>query len=141
MFKILIVDPNNPFRRTLKKILTARFPFVDIREASDERGASVMVQDFSPDLMFLEIHLPSGSGLDLARRLKRTHPDIIVVILTSYNLPEYQSAAADSGIEHLVPKDDWTGKDMTDLVQTILSDLDIKDPDPADRHHPQEYAS
>ena len=138
MFKILIIDPNVPFRRSLKKVLIAGFPFIDIREASDELGAAATVQYFTPDLVFLEIHLPAGSGLDLARRLKRAHPDIVIVILTSYNLPEYQSAAAESGVEHLVPKDDWTGQDITDLVHTILSDLDIKVPDSTDRHHPQE---
>ena len=138
MFKILIIDPNVPFRRSLKKVLIAGFPFIDIREASDERAAAATVQYFTPDLVFLEIHLPAGSGLDLARRLKRAHPDIVIVILTSYNLPEYQSAVEESGIEHLVPKDDWTGQDITDLVHTILSDLDIKVPDSTDRHHPQE---
>ncbi len=35
MFKILIVDPNGPFRHSLKKVLVNRFPIVDIQEASD----------------------------------------------------------------------------------------------------------
>jgi DNA-binding NarL/FixJ family response regulator len=140
MFKIAIVDPNEPFRRSLKKVLINRFPFVDIREASDAGEASAMVQDFGPNLIFIEIHLPSESGLDLARRLKSAHPDMIVVILTSYDIPEYRKAAAESGIEHLVPKDDWTGEDMIDLVQTILSDLDITDQNLPDRHQPQEYS-
>jgi CheY-like chemotaxis protein len=35
MFKILIVDPNDPFRQSLKKVLMNRFPFIDIQEASD----------------------------------------------------------------------------------------------------------
>jgi DNA-binding NarL/FixJ family response regulator len=140
MFKIAIVDPNEPFRRSLKKVLINRFPFVDIREASDAGEASAMVQDFGPNLIFLEIHLPSDSGLDLARRLKSGHPDMIVVILTSYDIPEYQKAASESGIEHLVPKDDWTGEDMIDLVQTILADHDIADQNLRDRHPPQEHS-
>ena len=70
MFKILIVDPNDPFRRSLKKVLVNRFPFVDIREASDGGEGLKMVQGFNPNLIFLEIHLPSESGLELARRLK-----------------------------------------------------------------------
>ena len=99
-----------------------------------------MVQDFGPNLIFLEIHLPSESGLDLARRIKSAHPDMIVVILTSYDIPEYQKAASESGIEHLVPKDDWTGEDMIDLVQTILADHDIADQNLRDRHPPQEHS-
>ncbi len=141
MFKILIIDPNDPFRRSLKQVLVNRFPFVDIREASDGRQGFDMVQNFGPNLLFIDIHLPSESGLDLARQIKIDHPDIIIVILTSYDLPEYTAAAKDSGIEHLDPKDDWTGEDMIALVHTILTDLNISDQSLRDHHQPQGYSS
>ena len=80
---------------------------------------------FDPNVIFLEIQLPAQSGLDLARKIKFDHPDIIIVILTSYDLPEYQAAAEESGVEHLIPKDEWTGMDMIDLVQLILSNQEI----------------
>ncbi len=126
MFKILIVDPNDPFRQSLKKVLVNRFPGVDIREASDGRQSLALVQEISPDIIFCEIHLPSENGLDFARQIKDEYPQTIVIILTSYNLPEYRAAVKDSGIEHLVPKDDWTAEDMIELVQTILSDQHVK---------------
>ena len=141
MFKILIVDPNDPFRQSLKKVLVNHFPFVDIREASDGRQGLDMVQNFRPNLLFIDIHLPSESGLDLARQIKIDHPDIIIVILTSYDLPEYKAAAKESGVEHLVPKDDWTGEDMIALVHTILTDLNISDQSLQDHHQPQGYSS
>ena len=127
MFKILIVDPNDPFRQSLKKVLANRFPFIDIQEATDGTECMEKVNLFDPNLIFLEIHLPAQSGLVLARRIKIVRPDIIIVILTSYNLPEYQTAAEESGIDHLVPKDTWTGVDMIDLVQLILSDHEINE--------------
>ena len=141
MFKILIVDPNDPFRRSLKQVLVNRFPFVDIREAPDGIQCLELVQSFIPNLIFLEIHLPSESGLDLARQIKIDHPDIVIVILTSYDLPEYQAAAKKSGIEHMVPKDAWTGEDMMALVHSILADLNIIDQIPRGRHQPQGYSS
>jgi DNA-binding NarL/FixJ family response regulator len=128
MFKILIIDPNDPFRQSLKKILINRFPFIDIQEASDGTEGMDKVDTFDPNLIFLEIRLPTKSGLDLARRIKSDHPDIVIVILTSYDLPEYQIAAEESGVEHLVPKDRWTGGDMIDLVQVVLSDQQIDGP-------------
>jgi DNA-binding NarL/FixJ family response regulator len=130
MFKILIVDPNDPFRRSLY-----------MREASDGREGLGMLQCFQPNLIFLEIHLPADSGLDLARRVKIDHPEIIIVILTSYDLPEYRAAAKVSGVEHLVPKDDWTGEDIVALVHTILADLNINDQNHYDRHLPQKHSS
>jgi DNA-binding NarL/FixJ family response regulator len=123
MFKILIVDPNDPFRRSLKKVLMSRFPFVDIQEAADGDEGMQKLEAHHPDLIFLEIHLPAETGLDLAGRIKADHPDITIVILTSYDLPEYKIAVEQSGVEHMVPKDDWTGEDMIALVQSILLDL------------------
>jgi len=132
----IIVDPNDPFRRSLKKILINRLPFVDIQEAADAAEGLEMVQGFAPNLIFLEIHLPSASGLDLARQIKSAYPDIIIVILTSYDILEYQKAAEESGIEHLVPKDAWTGAEMIELVHSILSNLEINGPNLQDRHNP-----
>ncbi|MBW2479952.1 MAG: response regulator, partial [Deltaproteobacteria bacterium] len=81
------------------------------------------VETFQPDLIFLEIHLPTETGLGLAGRIKAVHPDIVIVILTSYDLPEYKLAVEQSGVEHMVPKDDWTGEDMIALVQSIFAKL------------------
>jgi DNA-binding NarL/FixJ family response regulator len=141
MFRILIIDPNDPFRRSLKKVLHNRFPLVDIQETADGKEGLHKVEVFDPNLIFLEIHLPAESGLDLAGRIKAGHPDIIIVILTSDDLPEYQTAAEQLGVEHMVPKDDWTGEDMTALVQSILSDLEIDEQGDQDPDKPRRQTS
>ncbi len=133
MCKILIIDPNDPFRRSLKKVLINRFPSVEVREAADGDEGLPIVEAFQPDLIFLEIQLPTETGLDLAGRIKAAHPDIIIVILTSYDLPEYKLAVEQSGVEHMVPKDDWTGEDMIALVQSIFAELEM------DEHGYQEH--
>lgn len=129
MFKILIIDPNDPFRRSLKKILINRFRSVDVQEASNGKEGIEKVNTFQPHLIFLEIHLPLETGLDIARQIKADHPEIIIVILTSYDFPEYQIAAEESGVTQLVPKDDWTGEDMIALVHSIIADLEMDEQD------------
>ena len=141
MFKILIVDPNEPFRLSLKKVLVSRFPFADIQEAADGDAGLQKVEAFHPDLIFLEIHLPAETGLDLADRIKADHPDTIIVILTSYDLPEYKIAADKIGVEHMVPKDDWTGEDMIALVQSILSELKMDEQGYPDHNNPHQQTS
>jgi DNA-binding NarL/FixJ family response regulator len=134
MCKILIIDPNGPFRRSLKKILVNRFPFVDIREASESIEGLAIVSGFSPNLVFLEIQLPAENGLEIARQIKNDHPEIIIVILTSDDIPEYRTAALESGVEHLIPKDYWTGEEMLTLVDSILNDLNADDQSRRHRH-------
>ena len=141
MFKILIVDPNDPFRLSLKKVLVSRFPFADIQEAADGNAGLQKVEAFHPDLIFLEIHLPAETGLDLADRIKDDHPHTIIVILTSYDLPEYKIAADKIGVEHMVPKDDWTGEDMIALVQSILSKLNMDEQGYPDHNNSHQQTS
>ena len=139
MFKILIIDPNGPFRQSLKKVLVSRVPSVIIEAVADGDEGLKMLKTFDPQLIFLEIHLPAKSGLEVARQIKAQHPDIIIIILTSNNSPEYQEAAKKTGVEHLVPKDEWTGEDIIELVRSVrekynIDDHSNRDPKPPHRN-------
>jgi len=117
MQKILIVDDNTLFRRILKECLLSRFPSLLITEAKDAEGALRAIPTFVPDLIFMDIQLPNGNGLELTQRIKGTYPDIKVVILTSYDLPEYRDAAFRYKADHYASKDLFMP-----LVNLILSE-------------------
>ena len=76
----------------------------------------------TPALVFIDIYLPDQNGLDLAKTIKAVYPEIIIAIFAMYDSPEYQAAANDSGVEYLIPKDDWTGADILTLLESILAD-------------------
>ena len=125
MFRILIIDPNTPFRESLRKIINGRFPTIEIQEAAAGSEGLAKLKAFTPPLIFIDIYLPDKNGLDLAKEIKISYPKTIVAIFASYDSPEYQAAANDSGIEHLIPKDDWTGEDILALLESIFLDTDI----------------
>lgn len=120
MFRILIIDPNTPFRESLRKIIHDRFPTIEVQEAAAGAEGLRQLNTFSPLLIFIDIYLPDQNGLDLARKIKASYPEIIIAIFARFDSPEYQTAANDSGVEHLIPKDDWTGEDILALVESIL---------------------
>ncbi len=120
MFKILIIDPNKPFRRSLKNFLMNNLAAVVIDVADDGSEGSSKIKTVHPDLIFIEIHLPDESGLALARSLKTEYSDIIIAILTSDDFPEYQSAVLDSGIDYFIAKDKWNGNDILNLLKSII---------------------
>lgn len=122
MFKILIIDPNLPFQQSLKKLLNKHLSHINVEVAASKAEGLQKLETYLPDLILLEIHLSGESGLEVARRIKSAHPEVIIALLTSYDLPEYQKAAKDSGLEYLVPKDIWTGKDIIKMVESIYSD-------------------
>ena len=119
MSKVLIVEDNFTFRQMLKEILASRFPAMEIVEESDGSDLLVKMDSFRPTVVFMDIRLPGENGLELTRRIKMSYPDVIIVILTSYDLPEYRQAACESKADYFVTKDSPT-QDFLALVESIL---------------------
>ena len=122
MCKTLIVEDNATFRQMLKEVLHARFPMMEIAEEPDGSELFRRIDAFHPALVFMDIRLPGESGLELVKKIKRDHPEIVVVILTSYDLPEYRQAAEQSKANHFMTKDSPTQRFLT-LVESILEDI------------------
>jgi DNA-binding NarL/FixJ family response regulator len=108
MFKALIVEDNSTFRQMLKGVLHARFPTMEIEDEPDGSELFSKLESFHPDIVFMDVRLPGENGLELTKKIKTDYPDTIVVILTSYDLPEYRQAALQSMADHFVTKDSPT---------------------------------
>ena len=118
MCKTLIVEDNSTFRQMLKEILYTRFPTMEIAEEPDGSELFSKLDAFHPDIVFMDIRLPGENGLELTKMIKMNYPDIIVVILTSYDLPEYRQAALQSKADHFVTKDSPT-QNFLALVESL----------------------
>lgn len=127
-FKTLIVDGNAPYRTALQKILSHAFPAVTTAEASTGSEALALIETFNPDIILLAIQLPGAKGLSLACQIRRDHPKLNIILITSQYLPEYHSAARKCGIEHLIARDSWSGADIIELLRNILDPLPPSDP-------------
>ncbi len=119
MYKTLIVEDNTTFRQMLKEILYSKFPTMNIAEEPDGNQLFLTMDVFRPQIVFMDIRLPGESGLELAKKIKKNYPDVVVVMLTSYDLPEYRQAALQSKADHFVTKDSPT-QDFLALVESIL---------------------
>ena len=124
MFKILIIDSNTLFRKSLGKSLFARFPAVEIQEAGFGAEGLQKVDAFTPLLIFIDIYLADISGFDLAKKIKTSYPQIIIATFASFDSPEYQAAAAACGVEYLIPKDDWSSEKILDFVESVLTNFE-----------------
>ena len=109
-FKTLIVEDNVSFRQTLWEILSARFPSMSIEEAGDGAEALQKADLFAPDLVFMDIKLPGENGLQLTRKIKAKYPEVVVIVLTSYDFPEYREEAFHNGADRYFVKD-WLSWD------------------------------
>jgi len=71
-----------------------------------------------PDLIFMDINFPGENGLDVTKEIKRIYDDIVIVILSTNNLPEYRQQAFRNGADYFISKGDDT------CLENILARVD-----------------
>ncbi len=126
-FRILTVEDNDIYRKLLKDVLQRFFPEITIDEAADGRGALEKIDALPPNLIFMDIRLPDENGLELTKKVKATHPDIRILILTGYNTPEYREAASQCGADHFLVKGSLG---LMELERLVKSYLKVRSPKP-----------
>lgn len=121
MFKTLIVEDNLNYRSMLKSALLKRFVDLETRETSGENDTLNAVDTYFPDLVIMDINLKCDiNGLDLTKIIKFAHPEIVVVILSQHDIPEYRSAAQQNGADFYLTKSSSL-ESIFDYVDSVVA--------------------
>jgi DNA-binding NarL/FixJ family response regulator len=119
--KTLIVEDSALYRKLLNETLHSRFPSMEIIEAEDGEEAMQKIDAQPPDLIFMDIKLPGENGLELTGKIKAKYPEVIVIILTSYDTQEYREAAVRAKADHFLSKGSASKENILSLVESILA--------------------
>jgi putative two-component system response regulator len=95
MGRLLIVDDEEPLRRSLRRVLEGGGHTV--AEASSVEHALRELEVDRFELVICDINMPGGSGLELVRSISSGHPDVAVVMLTGVDDPAVADEALDIG--------------------------------------------
>jgi DNA-binding NarL/FixJ family response regulator len=115
---VLLVEDNVSFREMVKQHIVDHFPLVIIEEAGDGQEAWTKIERRPPSLIFMDINLPGEFGLAVTKKIKCQYSQIIVAILTSYDLPEYRDAAFSCGADYYFSKGSYPWEPVLNLVNT-----------------------
>jgi DNA-binding NarL/FixJ family response regulator len=104
MVRVVIVDDQLPFRRAAQAVVesTDSFEVVGAFETAEQGMAAV--DDLRPDLILMDVNLPGIDGVEASRRLRLQHPDVVVILLSSYDEAEFADLTQDCGAAAYVPK-------------------------------------
>jgi len=120
MLNTLIVEDNAAYRQSLIQLLVGRFPSMQIAEAADGEEALHHVLSRRFDLIFMDIRLPDGNGLELTKTIKTIFVDSVICVITSYDILEYREAAFRNGADHFMVKGELTEAEIVGLVESWL---------------------
>jgi DNA-binding NarL/FixJ family response regulator len=90
-----------------------------IGEAGDGKEALDLIEKLKPDMAILDITMPTMSGIDIVRYLKRYAPDIKIIILSRHDNEEYVKELLKTGVNGYVLKDD-AGDDLLRAIDAVL---------------------
>ncbi|MBP8921530.1 MAG: response regulator transcription factor [Micropruina sp.] len=85
MIRVLLVDDHEVVRQGLRLLLETSDEIEVVGEASDGVEALRAVADDQPDVVLMDIRMPRLDGIEATERLRVDHPEVAVVILTTYN--------------------------------------------------------
>ena len=111
--KVLLVDDEEEFVIALAERLQMRG--LDTKVAYNGEQALYTTQDFMPEAILLDLKMPGMDGLEVLRRIKKTHPHIQVVILTGHGSPRDAEVAGRLGAFGYLQKP----ADIGEIVETL----------------------
>ncbi len=113
--RIVLVDDHEVVRLGLKALLERHPHFEVVGEAGSAREAMEQVEALEPDVVVMDIRLPGVSGIEACEEIVNRHPDIKVIMLTSYAEDEMLFSAIRAGASGYILKQ--IGSD--DLVKAL----------------------
>ncbi len=118
--KVLIVDDHPVFRQGLRDVLETDPAINVVGEAADGEVALELVHDINPDVILMDINLPTMNGLQVTRKIKGQLPDMKVIMITGYDDAEQVFHALRSGASAYCPKD-ITPEALINIIRTVRS--------------------
>ena len=83
--RILLVDDQNMFRAGMRLLLSSQPDFEIVGEAVDGEDAIAKVNALKPQVVLMDLRMPVLDGAAATRRLKATHPQVRVLVLTTFD--------------------------------------------------------
>jgi len=118
--RILIVDDHEVMRGGLRSLLESVPEWEVCGEATDGEEAVEKTKQLKPDIVVLDINMPTLNGLEAIRLIKRDVPQTEVIILSRYEAAEMRSKALEAGARDYVPKSQNLARELLVAIDEIV---------------------
>lgn len=118
--RVLVVDDQRIVREGLQLVL-GLLPEIELVGVADcgERGVDA-VSELSPDVVLMDLRMPGIGGVEAIRRLRRLHPSVRCIVLTTYADDDSVFPALDAGARGYLTKD-VGANDLAAAIHSVAS--------------------
>jgi DNA-binding NarL/FixJ family response regulator len=125
--RLLIADDHALVREGFRAMLANEKGIEVVGEAEDGRRAVELTRTLRPDLVLMDVRMPEMDGLEATRLIKREHLSVSVLVVTTYDDPDYLLEAVKAGAAGYVLKG-ATKEQLVEAVHRALSGEPLLDP-------------
>ncbi len=115
--RIVLADDHKLMRSGLRVLLEQQTDLTVVGEASDGREAVALVASQKPDVLVMDIGMPSLNGIEAAAQIMQSHPEISIVMLSMHSDESYVLRALRAGAKGYLLKDSAEA----DLIRAVHS--------------------
>ena len=107
--RVWVVDDQASFRLATAATVAAMDDFIIAGECETGECAIELIPDGSTGIVLMDIYMPGMGGIEATRRIHAAHPDLMVVLMSTYDIEDLPAGAADCRAaaylhkEHLSP--------------------------------------
>lgn len=116
--RVLVVDDNESVRRSICQILRSQADIEVVCEAVDGVDALRKIREHFPDVVLLDITMPTMNGLEVAEIIKQEFPSTQVLMVSQHDSRGFQWAALAAGVSGYIIKHN-VGKDLIPELRRI----------------------
>ena len=117
--RVLIADDHELVRDGFRHMLSYEEDLEVVGEAANGREAVKLCQRLNPDLVLMDVRMPEMDGLEATRAIKAEQPSVSVLVVTTYENPDYLLEAIKAGAAGYILKD-ATNRQLTDAMRRAL---------------------
>ena len=118
--RVLLVDDYEPWCRFLRLTLLAHEEFQVIGQFTDGPEAIQNAKELQPDLILLDIGLPTLNGIEAARHIRKVSPKSKILFVSENRSPDVAEEALRTGARGYVIKSD-AARELLPAIKTILA--------------------
>ena len=102
--QVLICDDQDAFRAAAREVVNATNGFEVVGEARTGEDSVLAAGRLRPDLVLMDVQLPGIDGLEASRQIKAAHPEVAVLLLSTYDPEDFAARIASSGAIAFISK-------------------------------------
>lgn len=119
LYRVVLAEDHVLLREGLKSLLQTFEGFEVVGEASDGYQAVELCENMAVDLVLMDLSMPKLDGLKATKIIKRTLPEIKILIITQYDANDYVHSALSAGADGYILKD-ATSEEFLLAVTSVL---------------------